>query len=76
MALSANSDAVPYAKAANTRTPAETGDRIEWLKLSLAFLPLATPVCDAKVLTGRQKPLSEMAIISPEIRSRAGFGAL
>ncbi len=22
----------------------ETGDRIEWVKLSLAFLPLATPV--------------------------------
>ncbi|VEA14707.1 racemase [Salmonella enterica subsp. enterica] len=50
MALSANSDAVTYAKAANTRTAAETGDRIEWVKLSLAFLPLATPVSDAKVL--------------------------
>ncbi|SUG12626.1 racemase [Salmonella enterica subsp. arizonae] len=56
MALSTNSDAVTYAKAANTRTAAETGDRIEWVKLSLAFLPLATPVSDAKVLTGRQKP--------------------
>ena len=73
MALSANSDAVTYAKAANTRTAAETGDRIEWVKLSLAFLPLATPVSDAKVLTGRQKPLTEVAIIIAEIRSRDGF---
>ncbi len=73
MSLSANSDAVTYAKAANARTAAETGDRIEWVKLSLAFLPLATPVSDAKVLTGRQKPLTEVAIIIAEIRSRDGF---
>lgn len=55
------------------KTAAETGDRIEWVKLSLAFLPLATPVSDAKVLTGRQKPLTEVAIIIAEIRSRDGF---
>lgn len=76
MALSANSDAVTYAKAANTRTAAETGDRIEWVKLSLAFLPLATPVSDAKVLTGRQKPLTEVAIIIAEIRSPMALRAL
>lgn len=34
---------------------------------------LATPVSDAKVLTGRQKPLTEVAIIIAEIRSRDGF---
>ena len=73
MSLSANSDAVTYAKSANAKTAAETGDRIEWVKLSLAFLPLATPVSDAKVLTGRQKPLTEVAIIIAEIRSRDGF---
>ncbi|ESJ23531.1 mandelate racemase/muconate lactonizing protein, partial [Salmonella enterica subsp. enterica serovar Anatum str. USDA 100] len=28
---------------------------------------------DAKVLTGRQKPLTEVAIIIAEIRSRDGF---
>lgn len=39
MSLSANSDAVTYAKSANAKTAAETGDRIEWVKLSLAFLP-------------------------------------
>ena len=31
-------------------------DRIRHLKLSHVVLPLATPVSDAKVLTGRQKP--------------------
>ena len=29
-------------------------DRIDSIDLSLAFLPLATPISDAKVLTGRQ----------------------
>lgn len=39
MSLSANSDAVTYAKSANAKTAAETGDRIEWVKLSwLSFL--------------------------------------
>lgn len=32
MSLSANSDAVTYAKTANAKTAAETGDRIEWVK--------------------------------------------
>ncbi|MBS1204164.1 MAG: mandelate racemase/muconate lactonizing protein [Proteobacteria bacterium] len=41
MTVSANSDVVTYAKAAGAKTAAETGDRIAWVKLSLAFLPLA-----------------------------------
>ena len=61
MTSSANSDSVTYAKASGVKTAAETGDRIEHVKLSLAFLPLATPVSDAKVLTGRQKPLRKSA---------------
>lgn len=73
MTLQANSDAVSYAKTAHTPTAAESGDRIEQVKISLAFLPLATPVSDAKVLTGRQKPLTEVAIIFAEIRTRDGF---
>ena len=73
MTTSANSESVTYAKASGVKTAAETGDRIEHVKLSLAFLPLATPVSDAKVLTGRQKPLTEVAIIIAEIRSRDGF---
>ncbi len=56
MTSSANSESVTYAKAFGVKTAAETGDRIDHVKLSLAFLPLATPVSDAKVLTGRQSP--------------------
>ncbi len=70
---SGNSEAVTYAVAADTSTAAETGDRIEHVKLSLAFVPLATPVSDAKVFTGRQKPLTEVAVIFCEIRTRDGF---
>ena len=47
-------------------------DRIDEVKLSLAFLPLKTPVSDAKVLTGRQKPLAEVAFLFCEIRTASG----
>ena len=40
---------------------AASTDSIERVELSLAFLPLKTPISDAKVLTGRQKPLTEVA---------------
>lgn len=73
MTLSANSQAVSYAQAADAKTAAESGDSISAVKLSLVFLPLATPVSDAKVLTGRQKPLTEVAIIFAEIQTRDGF---
>lgn len=52
------------------------GDRIVWVKLSLAFLPLAAPISDAKVFTGRQKPLTEVAMIFAEIRTRDGHEGL
>ena len=45
MTSSANSESVTYAKASGVKTAAETGDRIEHVKLSLAFLPLATAIC-------------------------------
>ena len=51
-------------------------DRIEWIRLSLVFLPLATPISDAKVLTGRQKPLTEVAFLFAEIETREGHGGL
>ena len=57
---------------ADTRTAADTGDRIEHIELSLVYLPLATPVSDAKVLTGRQKPLTEIAFVFCEIGTRDG----
>mgnify|MGYP006286029893 CR=1 FL=1 len=53
-------------------TAAQSGDRIEWIRVSLTYLPLATPVSDAKVLTGRQKPLTEIAFVFAEIRTRDG----
>jgi hypothetical protein len=49
-----------------------TTDRIDWIKLSLVFLPLAAPISDAKVLTGRQKPLTEIAFLFAEIATREG----
>jgi L-talarate/galactarate dehydratase len=52
------------------------GDRIERIRLSLAFLPLKTPISDAKVLTGRQKPLTEVAFVFAEIESRDGHSGL
>ena len=38
-------------------------DSIAWIKLSSVFLPLKTPISDAKVLTGRQRPLTEVAFL-------------
>ena len=49
-----------------------TLDRIAWVKLSLILLPLKTPISDAKVLTGRQKPLTEVAMLFAEIESERG----
>jgi L-talarate/galactarate dehydratase len=51
-------------------TPAS--DAISGVTLSLAYLPLAAPVSDAKVLTGRQKPLTEVAFLFAEIRAESG----
>jgi L-talarate/galactarate dehydratase len=47
-------------------------DRIEWIRLSLVFLPLAAPISDAKVLTGRQKPLTEIAFLFAEVQTKQG----
>lgn len=51
---------------------AATTDRIVWIKLSLILLPLKAPISDAKVLTGRQKPLTEVAMLFAEIESANG----
>jgi L-alanine-DL-glutamate epimerase-like enolase superfamily enzyme len=59
----------------NTETGA-SADRIEWVEVSLVYLPLAAPISDAKVLTGRQKPLTEIAFIFAEIRTRDGFDGI
>ncbi len=54
-------------------TSAVTSDAISSVTLSLAFLPLAAPVSDAKVLTGRQKPLTEVAVLFAEVRAESGY---
>jgi L-talarate/galactarate dehydratase len=51
-------------------------DRIAWIQLSQVVLPLATPISDAKVLTGRQTPLTEIAFVFAEIESRQGHAGL
>ncbi len=62
----------------NTTTPAAlqrgeaTLDEIAEIRLSSVFLPLATPVSDAKVLTGRQKPMTEVAFLFVEIGTAEG----
>ena len=51
-------------------------DRIAWVKISSCFLPLANPISDAKVLTGRQKPMTEVAMLFVEIATRDGHHGL
>ena len=48
-------------------TKAGAGDRIASVRMSSCYLPLATPISDAKVLTGRQKPMTEIAMLFAEI---------
>jgi L-alanine-DL-glutamate epimerase-like enolase superfamily enzyme len=49
-----------------------TVDRIAHLALSSITLPLATPISDAKVLTGRQKPMTEVAFLFVEVTTENG----
>lgn len=51
-------------------------DSIAWIKLSLIVLPLKGPISDAKVLTGRQKPLTEVAFLFVEIATRQGHSGI
>jgi L-alanine-DL-glutamate epimerase-like enolase superfamily enzyme len=51
-------------------------DRIDSIDLSLAFLPLPTPISDAKVLTGRQKPLTQIALLFARVRTADGAAGL
>ncbi|WP_067974953.1 L-talarate/galactarate dehydratase [Nocardiopsis trehalosi] len=55
-------------------TPRPTGaDRIESVVLSRVDLPLAAPISDAKVLTGRQRPLTSVSMLFAEIRTAEGW---
>ena len=48
-------------------------DRICRLALSHVVLPLPKPVSDAKVLTGRQKPLTETVLLFVEVSTSDGL---
>ena len=53
-----------------------SGDSIAWVRLSSCCLPLTTPISDAKVLTGRQKPMTEIAMRFAEIETAQGHEGL
>ncbi|MFF8908728.1 L-talarate/galactarate dehydratase [Streptomyces olivaceoviridis] len=53
-----------------------TLNRIAWLRLSSVALPLATPISDAKVFTGRQKPMTEVAVLFVQIATEQGHEGL
>lgn len=51
-------------------------DRITWARVSSCYLPLANPISDAKVLTGRQKPMTEVAMLFVEVATKDGHTGL
>ncbi|GAB1513398.1 L-talarate/galactarate dehydratase [Actinophytocola sp. KF-1] len=53
-------------------TPAAVLDRISSVTLSSVTLPLPTGISDAKVLTGRQRPMTEVAFLVAEIGTEEG----
>jgi L-alanine-DL-glutamate epimerase-like enolase superfamily enzyme len=50
-----------------------TPDAIRAITLSTLRLPLAVPISDAKVFTGRQKPMTEVVFLIAEIETEQGF---
>ena len=60
---------------ARTTAPAVL-DRIESVTLSSVTLPLPNPISDAKVFTGRQRPMAEVAFLFAEIRTEGGHEGL
>ena len=53
-----------------------SADRIAHIRLSSVTLPLANPISDAKVLTGRQKPMTEIAMLFAEVQTADGHQGL
>ena len=47
-------------------------DKITSVTLSLVFLPLDRPISDAKVLTGRQRPMTQITFLFAEIATLEG----
>ncbi|MEO7338939.1 MAG: mandelate racemase/muconate lactonizing enzyme family protein [Caldimonas sp.] len=61
-----------------TRTASDSSadERIAWVRVSSCILPLATPISDAKVLTGRQKAMTEVAMLFAEVKTASGHEGL
>ncbi|MFB8280160.1 L-talarate/galactarate dehydratase [Nocardia colli] len=57
-------------------TGAATLDRITEVSISSVALPLPTGISDAKVLTGRQQPMTEVAVLFAEITTASGLVGL
>jgi L-talarate/galactarate dehydratase len=53
-----------------------TVDLIRHVKLSTARLPLAVPISDAKVFTGRQMPMTEVVFLFAEITTEQGHSGI
>ncbi|WP_232662811.1 L-talarate/galactarate dehydratase [Pseudonocardia sp. TRM90224] len=53
-----------------------TDGAIVWVRLSSVTLPLSTPISDAKVLTGRQRPMTEIAFLFAEIVTEGGHSGV
>ena len=51
-------------------------DSIAHVKVSHVSLPLPEPISDAKVLTGRQRPLTHVAFVFAEITSKDGHAGM
>jgi L-talarate/galactarate dehydratase len=52
--------------------PGPAADRIAAVRISSVTLPLATPISDAKVITGRQLPMTEVAMLFAEVATQEG----
>jgi len=55
---------------------AYTPDAIKTITLSSIRLPLEVPISDAKVFTGRQKPMTEVAMLFAEITTTEGYSGI
>jgi L-alanine-DL-glutamate epimerase-like enolase superfamily enzyme len=54
----------------------EGGDSIQSVELATLSIPLVQPMSDAKVLTGRQRPMAEISVLLAEVRTAHGLYGL
>jgi L-alanine-DL-glutamate epimerase-like enolase superfamily enzyme len=54
----------------------EGGDSIQSVELATLSIPLVQPMSDAKVLTGRQRPMADISVLLAEIRTAHGLYGL